>query len=132
LRASQILSRPSICCRAISTSLVNFFSPYPVWTAGKGVRSTQDSRWQISEHEDNRPYFEGSAIEFRLKPDVDVPDTTGNEGGAAGGTNSKIGVLPPIGFPTAPIDASGGTELSGALKGMPGSDSCATDSYSCS
>jgi hypothetical protein len=56
---------------------------------------------------------------FHLRKGIEPPDTAGNEGGTAGGTNSRGRVPPPIIYPTAPIDTSAG-KISGGMKGMPG------------
>jgi hypothetical protein len=77
--------------------------------------------------EEVRPYYDQTRITYHLGKDVEVPDTTGNDGGAAGGDNCRCQVLPPIIYPTDPIDVSEG-KISGGLRKMPGPDSCATDS----
>jgi hypothetical protein len=74
-----------------------------------------------------RPYIEERCLKYRLRNDIPIPDTTGNEGGAAGGDNGRGQVLPPIIYPTAPIDISEG-KVVGGKKGMSGPDGCATDS----
>jgi hypothetical protein len=79
------------------------------------------------EHEDTRPYYEETLLTFHLKKDIEIPDTSGNEGGTTGGDNGLGRVLPPIIYPTAPIDVSDGRIACGR-KSMPGPDSCATDS----
>jgi hypothetical protein len=54
---------------------------------------------------------------------VDVPDTTGAFGGAAGGVSPGGYILPPIVFQKAPIDTTGGGKVQGALKGVRKTDS---------
>jgi hypothetical protein len=69
--------------------------------------------------EENRPCFENTLLEFHLAEEVNVPDMFDEQGGVAGGTNSKGQILPPVIFPTV-IDTTGGTKMNGALKGIPG------------
>jgi hypothetical protein len=66
--------------------------------------------------EENRPYHDKTLLEFRLAEGMEVPDTTGESGGAARGTNHRGQVLPPIIFPKVAIDTTGGTKVQGALK----------------
>jgi hypothetical protein len=79
------------------------------------------------EYEDTRPYYNDTILTYHLRKDVEIPDTPGDGSGVAGGPNSRGWNLPPIIYPTAPIDISEG-KVSGGKKGMPGPDSCATDS----
>jgi hypothetical protein len=93
----------------------------------------EDSRippYACHEHEDIRPHYDNTRLIFHPKNGIDIPNTLSNGGGAAGGTNANGKVLPPVAFPVAPIDITGGSKVQGALKGMPGprDDSCATDS----
>jgi hypothetical protein len=68
--------------------------------------------------EENRPYQDNTLLEFRLADGVDVPDTTGCFGGAAGGVSPGGCILPPIIFPKAPMDTTGVTKMHGAPKGV--------------
>jgi hypothetical protein len=64
--------------------------------------------------EENRAYYPETSIVFRLKDGVDVPDTTGECGGASGGSSREGHYLPPIVFPAPTIDTTGGTKVQGA------------------
>jgi hypothetical protein len=75
--------------------------------------------------EENRPYYPDTVIVYRLKVGEDPPDTTKEQGGAAGGTSREGYYLPPIEFPAPTIDTTGGTKVQGADRGQvaTGSDS---------
>jgi hypothetical protein len=77
--------------------------------------------------EEVRPYCDQTRTRFHLKKDEETPDPTGNEGDAAGGDNGRGQTLPPIIYPTAPIDINE-EKIAGGLRTMPGPDSCETDS----
>jgi hypothetical protein len=57
--------------------------------------------------EENRPHIETTLLKFRLADGVDIPDTTGAFGGAAGGVSPKGCILRPIIFPKPPIYTTG-------------------------
>jgi hypothetical protein len=50
---------------------------------------------------ENLPHYENTLLEFRLVGGMEIPDTTGAFGGAAGGVSPGGYVLPPIVFPKA-------------------------------
>jgi hypothetical protein len=56
------------------------------------------------EHEETRPYHNETVITYRLRKDIEIPDTANSEGGAAGGDIGRGKILPPIIYPTSPID----------------------------
>jgi hypothetical protein len=71
------------------------------------------------EHEDDRSYYNDTILTYHLRKDIEIRDTSGNEGGADGGPNSRGRTLPPIIYPKASIDTTVG-KVAGALKSMPG------------
>jgi hypothetical protein len=73
--------------------------------------------------EENRPYYPETIIVCRLKDGEDPPDTTKEQGGAAGGTSREGYYLPPIEFPAPAIDTTGGTKVQGADRGQVAMDS---------
>jgi hypothetical protein len=95
-------------------------------------------RWKHSPYdgyipEENRPYQDNTLLEFRLADGVEIPDTTEEAGGAAGGVNPRGQVLPPIVFPKPAIDTTGGGKAHGALKGafaLPGDGSSESETDS--
>jgi hypothetical protein len=65
--------------------------------------------------EEDRPCHDNALLELSLMDGKNAIDTSGNDGGVDGGTNSKGQVLPPVIFPRV-IDTTGGTKIHGALQ----------------
>jgi hypothetical protein len=54
-------------------------------------------------HEETRPYYLETITTFHLWKDIEIPNLSSNEGGAAEGDNGRGSVLPPIIYPTAQL-----------------------------
>jgi hypothetical protein len=79
---------------------------------------------------DDRPHYSETTINFNLHKDIEITDRSDEGPGRLGGNNGHDITLPPIIYPTAPIDVSKG-KVSGGKTGpvdSESSDSCPTDS----
>jgi hypothetical protein len=90
--------------------------------------------WECYINEELRPYFSDTPLRFRLKDAHNMPDTTHEFGGVAGGQTPRGEVLPPIVFPKAPIDTTSPKDpkvagsATGPIGSQTGSDS-SSDSW---
>jgi hypothetical protein len=87
--------------------------------------------WECYVDEEVRPYFPETMLRFRLKDSQNVPDTTHEFGGVAGGQTPQGYVLPPIVFPKPPVNttSSADQKVPGSLKGPVGDSDSSSDSW---
>lgn len=56
-------------------------------------------RFACYEPEELRPYVDQTCLKYRLRQDIPIPDTTWNEGGAAGGDTAEVRCYHPSSIP---------------------------------
>jgi hypothetical protein len=78
--------------------------------------------WECYVDEELRPYYPETMLTFKLKDAHNVPDTTHEFGGVAGGKTPRGEILPPIVFPKAPINTTSPADpkVSGSATGQLG------------
>jgi hypothetical protein len=87
--------------------------------------------WECYVEEEVRPYFPETMLRFRLKDSNNVPDTTHEFGGVAGGQTPQGYVLPPIVFPKPSVNTTSPSDpkVQGSATGPVGDSDSSSDSW---
>jgi hypothetical protein len=88
--------------------------------------------WECYIEEEKRPYLPDTQLCFRLKDANNVPDTTHEFGGVAGGQAPRGEARPPIVFPKPPVNTTSATDpkVAGSEPGPIGTSPTGSDSSS--
>jgi hypothetical protein len=108
-----------------------FSDPQPLKEESLNSFDKRICPWECYVDEEVRPYFPETMLRFRLKDSGNVPDTTHEFGGVAGGQTPQGYILPPIVFPEPPVNTTSPSDpkVPGSLKGPVGDSDSSSDSW---